>query len=188
MKRLVGLLLVCAGLPVPAQPMGQAIFGFQLGGVIQRPYAECPAHGTRNDYCYFLSPVGPSSRGYVTLKRPTESGNGIPRWVRDLVSLTVAPDGVIVEITVETAAGPAQLRVMESLTERFGQPTARAVREAQNAYGAKWEVLSASWDLPNIKIAYDCASRDECILKFTSPTHAEEVRQQENAARSKDKM
>lgn len=186
MKRtLVALCGLFAGASIAGSTLDEPIFGLDLGKPWQRTLPPCPHYGVIQDYCAF----GSAAAGLQLLKRPSRGEqHRIPSWVKETMFVRTTPDGHLASIAVNTPGPDAQDRVIESVTSRFGPPTKLEPREAKNAYGASWIVTRVTWDLPDVKITFDCYRRDECSLRFATPVEAAAEIERAKAAREKDKM
>jgi hypothetical protein len=157
--------LVCPLLVAAQVAPATTVLGLTLGAKIDRPIPSCHAR-VADEYCDELDSLTPTTQGTVSLMRPDHGTQGIPDWVRKDVRVALGADSKIVLIMASTSGPAHQAEVIADITERFGPPTKSAEREAKNAYGATWRVISATWELPDLHIAHGCSSVTECYVSF----------------------
>ena len=63
-----------------------------------------------------------------------------------------------------------------------------AIDLTKNSYGAKWNVLEAVWQLPQIFIVTSCGTIDECTVRFMTRERRAALDLQEKERKSKDKL
>ena len=153
----IGLLLAAA-----AARGAPSLFGVELG----QQAAEIPV-------CESPQPAAMCQRGDggthgADIRYPAES---LPDYVKGGVWSNLDDGGRILRIQVPTRADDAK-NVLAALTRKFGKPTATAQPRLQNAFGAGFNGLNATWKLPG---GYDLKFRaiDEDVntglIELTGP-------------------
>ncbi|MGN6817083.1 MAG: hypothetical protein ACTHJR_00250 [Sphingomonas sp.] len=69
-------------------------------------------------------------------------------------------NGVVQFFTMETSGVESQDFVLAQLTEKFGKPTKSDRVDVQNAFGTKFAVVRAEWDLPTCFVRFDADGSD----------------------------
>lgn len=81
-------------------------------------------------------------------------------------------DGKVQGVIFSTDGVSTQDLVLSSLEEKFGKPESLTTREKQNGFGAKFDVVNASWKLQNdVSVTFEgAASRlDAGVVSILSP-------------------
>lgn len=164
------------------------IVGLPFGRPIDRHIEACYKSPPTTDYCSLSRALSPQSGPGEYILQPFRSmAFAIPTWLRGTVSVNVSKDGNIGSLWLRTTGPGNQLAVIESVAARYGEPTRKDLRQARNAVGATWDVYRVAWELPEIRITYDCYTISECLLIFRTPAQfaSEEERYQQRRERDK---
>jgi hypothetical protein len=144
--------LVASGVEAQTLP---SLYGIQLGEPLAVP--ECEMHqsiggwrqvGAIRAQCFERGSNGapgspPPSEGFVFVHWPALAG---PQITKERVSVSLL-DGVVQRIEVFTSGEPVQELAMEQLHAKFGRPSNSSTVPMQNRLGARFEALSANWNL-----------------------------------------
>jgi hypothetical protein len=168
------------------------IFDLPLGKPLDRPILRCDnSNKDVGDYCGRFEAY-PSARARdMMLQRPhpNDTTKKIPTWITQETIHVRLDDQAAIESILVTTVGPnRQAAVIESLTGRFGPPTASSTREAQNAYGTKWQVTTASWSSLGIHVFHGCSKINECYVRVLTPAAHERELAEFKARKEKDKL
>lgn len=156
----------------PASAEVANIFGLPLGGKFVDPVPQCHRmEQSARTWCATSAEITGTSKGVHWLLRPMkpEPDLKIPEWVvggREEAKLRLAEDGELAIIEAKTHGPQAQAVVLQSIAGRFGEPTKREDRVAQNIQGGTWSFTLATWELPGLTITHDCYRRDRCMVTF----------------------
>lgn len=176
---------------VHAQEPPLTILSIPLGKAMDRPIAECAKlrGQPQTDYCSRFGEFNPKPRLEVFLDRPPAGASGIslPDWLRKL-SVFIGDDGSIVRILAITNGPSSQRDIIEAIASRFGPPTQAAERDAQNAYGTKWRVTNAVWDLSAVHISHNCFQMNECSIFFETPAEHERTSKEREEKKIRNKV
>lgn len=148
------------------------IFGLQLGAVLANPIPKCDGmEAGISQWCGVFGSISAADKGIHRVLRPQSPSHDmkVPDWIvrgREMHAVRIADGGEVVEIEVKTYGLPVQASVIESISARFGEPSAKEVQMAQNAYGQTWEVTVARWEQAGVTITHDCPRRDRCSVRF----------------------
>lgn len=162
------LLLVLVGLTAHASDTS-TIFGMEL----QKPFVmpECPFERIgKNLFDYFPPPkigvcyqmmddknAGKSRplNERVKLKWPDK---GSPDLVSGYSAMAKIIDGNIEEVSFNTLGLVSQERDFNALKQKYGEPTESTKNAVQNAYGAQFLPIRASWVIGDITVTFDGAA------------------------------
>jgi hypothetical protein len=141
------------------------IFGIRMMEDVSIP--ECPAFAEpakwRKKYRTTAYPYAPPTSGICYRRSDrTKSGTNGPLAFETLEIQfaqgtepalaygvdALAIDGKIHAVKWFTRGASQQDMVLASLTQKFGKPAATSVDSKQNGYGAKFDAVRASWNLP----------------------------------------
>lgn len=178
---------------VDAQPNPLTVLGLPLGAPLDRPIDECQKAARpgieRTDYCSRFYPIADRKSGDYSLlpPRPESASFAVPPWLR-AVSVELDDSGVVSRILATTSGPSTQRDIIGAITDRFGPATRSTDREAQNAYGSKWSVTSAFWELPNVHIAHNCSRINECYVLFDTPARAARSAKELEERKSRNKL
>jgi hypothetical protein len=149
------------------QETDMKVFGIQMAAPLSLP--ECSKLkgigmylGTQSQWCWEFSVGIPQSRtvtptpsdGTLLIMFPAEDA---PSLVSAAPLMVEMRHGTVVGISFRTSGVKDGPEVLKALTSKYGQPSSQQSREVQNAFGAKFEAVSASWRLPGLVIDFDSA-------------------------------
>lgn len=124
-----------------AAPVKQAtLFGITIGRQIDS-YPSCESEEGRQKICVY--PPDPS----LPTQRFIELRPGKAEFLRSNFSIGIRPDGTINFASVETGGAKYQEEIFDLLTTRYGKPSAIKRSVVQNAFGAQFEKIEATWSL-----------------------------------------
>jgi hypothetical protein len=183
---LLACVLVC-GL-AQAQNLDKPILGLMLGKKLDRSFPDCEkGQKLPADYCGLrravnaAKPDGSADLHLFGKERKFE----LPSWImyQRPIRIDFTKSGEVGEISAFTNGIKSQDEVNAAVTERFGKPVTVNVRDVQNGFGAKFQLVSTTWKSPNVVIRSGCINLDDCYLEFltsdfdTSRVAAREARQ-----------
>lgn len=136
------------------------MFGLQIGAKFALP--ACPGAGHEFDnhpmcqaHRYFHRDIGATS---YEVDFPAEGvTDTTPSWVFDLVDGTLRVwtiDGRIEGVDFGTHGAAAQAEALQALTAKWGSPTAQDVTHLQNAFGAHFDGITATWRFSDLNIDF----------------------------------
>ena len=64
-------------------------------------------------------------------------------------------NGVLIGLHFLTPGVSAQETALEQLKQKYGEPTSLSTRTVQNAFGAKFEAISAVWELKGLRVSFE---------------------------------
>ncbi|MGH6973501.1 MAG: hypothetical protein ACRED6_02615 [Stellaceae bacterium] len=92
----------------------------------------------------------------------------------DILGVSTMNGGLIVSVAFSTEGIRVQDAVYHQLVDKFGAPTQTRIDQAQNAFGARFEVRNAQWDFGAFTVKfYGSDGRiDHGGVEMTSATYA----------------
>lgn len=142
-----------------AQAQQVSIFGFELGKPLVLP--ECPfkmAGSTKLYEDIVDATCVENAQRYPGYKIPIRVIT-FGRKERPLIVywnlLPLERDGILVGVEFATRGLDTKQSVLDSLTEKFGEPSMIEREPVQNRMGAKFEAVYAKWRKPNLNVTYD---------------------------------
>jgi hypothetical protein len=165
------LLFVLSSLSFAQQPAAaradMKVFGIQMGAPLSLP--ECSKLkgigmylGTQSQWCWEFSLGMPQSKTFT----PTPSDGTLlimfpasdpPSLVSTGPLMAEMRRGTVVEINFRTSGVKDGPDILKALTGKYGKPSSQETREVQNAFGAKFQALAATWRLPGLVVDFDSA-------------------------------
>ena len=174
MKRLwiAAVALIAAWQPAAtAEPV--VVMGIAIGGLLERPIAECKPSGANLDWCSRYRELREregSFRGGLLLPPLRGAANPVvrvPSWVSS-AEISIGKDDVVGRLNVSIDSIDMQKQVIDAVTERFGPPATIKTEEAQTRGGLRFDVTQASWSALGLHISHNCQRIDRCTLSFST--------------------
>ena len=112
-------------------------------------------------------PRGPDHNGVQSIELGTAA---VPSGVEPTASVLMI-DGTPEKVTLKTEGTAVQERLYGLLTSKYGAPTQSNVSQLQNAMGARYQGIEASWQLPGMSVLFlGVANRPgEGLIVATTP-------------------
>jgi hypothetical protein len=140
-----------------------AVFGLEFGKPVQLPECESTSPfvqktcvtkegkfpGDTHHYVYFSSADTPS-----IVDQFSTSDNATASFGLDLM---LDQNGALIGLSFLTPGISYQTRILDQLTAKYGKPTRRKTVQVQNGFGARFDVIHALWNLPNLTVLFDGA-------------------------------
>jgi hypothetical protein len=194
MKKIATALLMAGfSLSALAQNLDKPILGLMLGKKLDRSFPNCErGQKTPADYCSLGSAVNAAKPGNSASlhlwgdKKRFE----LPSWImyQRPIAIRFTKSGEVGEISAFTNGVKSQNEVNSAVAERFGKPVSVNVRDVQNGFGAKFQLVSTTWASPNIVIRSGCINLEDCYLEFLTPDYDASRTAAREASQKKDKL
>lgn len=160
MKLRSAILLALCGHAAAQQPP-IAIYGIEVGAAINAP--ECQKTTLGNSVSYAPSTPSPCMRGASATAGPGDFSNGgfmafpwgdAPKYAATNMVGISATAGIVGVVRVSTTGYRVQDLMLADLTAKYGRPTSSKTVPFQNAMGARYDGIAASWDLGPYQIEF----------------------------------
>ena len=179
-RRTYALKLSVGALCIASAPALAAttVFGLPLGEPLRLP--ECPTRVIAGMAEYVTQPP-------VTCYHAPHKLNGYPEPARRIIfsqaeqplivknwqAVALEQDGVLVGLEFHTGGVSSQDVVYRELVQKFGQPSSRYTEASQNAMGARFDVINASWDGAVVVTFYGALGKlDDGVVTIDLPRAA----------------
>ncbi|MCU1285947.1 MAG: hypothetical protein JWO13_2297 [Acidobacteriales bacterium] len=175
MKSMVRVIFACLSLlcAIQAQDKPQldlSVFGFQIG----KPFnlAECPTmqvarerytySGSSGAPCYkrtglLRTKVAPVYTATVLIQFPSAEQ---PALSSGLDISAQVMDGNLEGIGFNTAGVRDGEKVLQSLIEKYGEPTTKQLSTVQGSYGTVYPMIVARWAFSNLEVSFKSISTE----------------------------
>ena len=137
-----------------------SIFGFELGKALT--LAECPYKAIGTTKLYDQLPVNTCISdahpldGYGQPVRPITFGRDeIPPIVKNWTLFPLETNGILVGVHFLTPGVGAQDVVLAQLKQKYGEPSTVATHAIQNSMGARFDAVTATWELGKLRVSFD---------------------------------